>query len=137
MDGELDLPGIGVGWHVLLGGEALVLGATFVLLRWDIPGADPVVRVLDGVAARVLAYERWVIGAVAGAIATVVRAAGWTAAVVDKEALGAPGDAAARSLVRVADAVRPAAGGSLSRVAWALIGLLGGVCVVHGVWPGR
>jgi hypothetical protein len=137
MDGDLDLPGVLVGWRFALGGGVLALGATFVLLRWRVPGAASLAGVLDGVSARVLAYERWVIDALAGAVSTVARAAAWTAAVVDTDVLGAPGDAVARRLVRAADALRPATGGSLSRVAWILVGLLGTVCLGHSVWPGR
>ncbi len=137
MDGDLDLPGVLVGWRFALGGGVLALGATFVLLRWRVPGAASLVGALDGAAARVLAYERWVIDAVVGAVSTVTRAAAWTAAVVDTDVLGVPGSAAARRIVRAADVVRPAMGGSLSRVAWAIVGLLATVCVGHSVWPGR
>lgn len=137
MDGDLDLPGVLVGWRFALGGGVLALGATFALLRWRVPGAASVARVLDAAAARVLAYERWVIDAVAGAVSTVVRAAAWTAAVVDTEVLGAPAAAVARRLVRAADVLRLVTGGSLSRVAWTLVGLLGTASALHSVWPGR
>ena len=136
VDGDLDLPGWIVGWRLPFVGAVTAM-AVVVLVRSQVPGRGAVMRVLDGLAALATAFERWVIEAFAGAFAVLVLAAAWVADVLDRAVLGAPADAVAGRVVRLGGAVRPAVGGSISRVVWTLLALLAATELVHAAWPGR
>jgi hypothetical protein len=133
---DLDLPADLLGWRFALGGLAIVL-SVLALVRWPVPGVATLVRPLDRAAALATAFERWVIEAIAGAAAALLSAAAWVADVLDRDVLSVPGDAVARGVACVAGAVRPAVGGSLSRVTWALLALLATTGLLHAGWPGR
>jgi hypothetical protein len=89
------------------------------------------------IGALVLRFERWVIQPVAGAAAATVAALAWVVAHSDAVLLHRPANAIARRLVLSARAASPLLGGSLGRVAWALVLLLGAAVVMHGLWPAR
>jgi hypothetical protein len=80
--------------------------------------------------------ERWVVEAVAGAIAVGARVASWIVARVDDHIVTSPADVAASGLERAVGAVEPLAGAPPSRVTWALLGLAGVAALLHAVWPG-
>jgi hypothetical protein len=87
--------------------------------------------------ALVASFERWVIEAIAGAIAVLVRAGAWIAARSDVDAIGAPADAAAERVVRAGLAAEGVTGQPLARAAWALVAMLVLVAIAHAVWPVR
>lgn len=80
--------------------------------------------------------ERWVVGAVAGAVAGCARIAAWVVAMVDEHVVTSPADVAASGLERTAAAIEPLTGVSLARIAWALVGLAAAAALLHTVWPG-
>jgi hypothetical protein len=98
-------------------------------------------RLLLGVPERlggmVASMERWVLDAVAGAVATLARASAWMVATADAHVVSTPVDAVAARLTRVVRRAEPLFGGSLGRVAWALLGAAGFAALLHAVWPGR
>jgi hypothetical protein len=138
MDGDLDLPGGLVdGPRLALGSVAVLLLVAWLASRRRTTVLAPVARGVDRLAETLLAFERWVVDSLGGATVTLVVAAAWTADVVDAGAFGAPADAAARGVVRVARAARPHMGGSFSRVFWSVVALFGVACVGHALWPAR
>jgi hypothetical protein len=80
--------------------------------------------------------ERWVVGAIAGAVAATARIAAWAVAMVDEHVVTSPADVAASGLERAASAVEPLAGLPAGRIAWVLLGLAAVAGVLHAVWPG-
>jgi hypothetical protein len=139
MDADLDLPAGLAGVRAVAGAVATTLGVAFLLSRRRIavPLMGVTVGALDRLAETLLGFERWVVDAFVGAAVQGVLAAGWVADTVDSRVVGAPADAAARRLVRAADVLRPAVGGSLARVFWLFTAFVAAACVVHGLWPAR
>jgi hypothetical protein len=136
MDGDLDLPGNVAGARIALGSAAALVAVALGVSRRRLV-FEPLVDGLDRLSETVLAFERWVVDPLTGALATLVVASAWAADVVDAGVLGAPADAVARGLVRAASAVRPVVGGSLVRVFWAFVAFFAVACVGHGLWPVR
>jgi hypothetical protein len=95
------------------------------------------VRTPERIGALVMSFERWVIDAIAGAMASLVRAAAWTADRLDAEALGGPSDAAAASVVRLGRITESLTGQPVGRAAWALVVVLASIAIGHAVWPSR
>jgi len=87
--------------------------------------------------ALVVSFERWVIEAAAGAFATLVRAAAWVAARSDVDVVGAPADAVAARVVRIARAMEGVIGQPLGRATWAFVMVLASAVIAHAVWPAR
>jgi hypothetical protein len=85
----------------------------------------------------VASMERWVVEAVAGALAVLARAGAWMVATADAHLVSTPVDAFAARLTRALRRAEPLFGGSLGRVAWALLGAAGFAALLHAVWPGR
>jgi hypothetical protein len=134
MDGDLDLPRAVVGLRFALASAAALPILVFLALRRSAPRfAGP----LERAATLLLDFDRWVLDAAVGAATTVVIAAAWTANVVDRDLASAPVDAAARGVVRGAAAARPVLGGSLGRIFWLFVALLGAACIGYGLWPAR
>jgi hypothetical protein len=137
MAGDLDLPSAVVGWRFALGAVAATLTFALGASRRRVPGATPLVRVLDRLSGTLLSFERWVVDALGSAMAALLMAAAWTAAALEAGAFGSPTDVVSRKVERVAGAVRPVIGGSLERVFWAFVAVAALACVGHAVWPAR
>jgi hypothetical protein len=143
----LGLGGAALAGRVMLGAAAVV--ATSLLLfatrgRSDDPevylppsGIDAAIleQTPEHIGSLVVRFERWVIQPVASAAAATVAVAAWVVAYGDAVLLHRPANAVARRLVGSARAASPFLGGSLGRVAWALVLLLGAAVLVHGLWP--
>jgi hypothetical protein len=98
---------------------------------------DPLlVRLPARVGELLASMERWVVGAVAGAIAGCARVAAWVVATVDEHVVSSPADVAASGLERAAAAIEPVTGVSAGRIAWALVGLAAVAALLHAAWPG-
>jgi hypothetical protein len=144
----LGLRGVGPAAQVMLA-AVFVTAASLLMFASRAPplGDDGVSSGLPALDAAILdrlperfgtlavSFERWVIEAVAGALATVVGAAAWVASRCDAAVLGGPMDAVAERLVRSARAVSPALGGSLARVAWVLVASLAAAALLHALRP--
>ncbi len=135
MDGDLDLAGGVAAARYAAGAVASLLVVAFAVSRRRL--VLPLTASADGLSETLLSFERWVVDSAGRAAVTSVVAAAWTADQVDAGALGSPADAAARGVVRVADFVRPVAGGSLERIFWLLVGVLAAAALGHGLWPSR
>ncbi|MGH7434563.1 MAG: hypothetical protein ACRENE_02730, partial [Polyangiaceae bacterium] len=100
MERDLDLVAGGAdGARFLALSLAVALAVAILVSRRGLPRgrrARRLVAWLDDLAGTLLAFERWVLGALAGALSTLATAAAWTADVVDSALLGAPADAVAR-----------------------------------------
>ncbi len=79
--------------------------------------------------------ERWVVEAVAGALAGLARAGAWTVATADAHGLSKPADAVAVRMTRAAHRLAPIVGGSMARIVWTLLGVAGFAALVHALWP--
>ncbi len=79
--------------------------------------------------------ERWVVDAVAGALAGCVRAGAWMVATADAQVVSTPVDVAATRLTRLVRRVDPLVGGSVLRVVWVLLGGAGAAALLHALWP--
>jgi hypothetical protein len=103
------------------------------------PGLHEVVfaKVPERLGVLVVSFDRWVIEAVAGALAGGARIAAWVAAWLDVDAIGAPADAAAARVVRVGHAAEAVIGQPLGRVAWTLLAVLATAAIAHAAWPVR
>jgi hypothetical protein len=108
-------------------GAAAPVGVEYALL-----GIAP-----EGGGALLMAFERWVVDAIAGAVAVVVRATAWVLGKLDAEVIGRPLTAVAARAVRIGHAVEPRVGGSLARVAWAVVGAVAFGSLLHALWPAR
>ena len=80
--------------------------------------------------------DRWVVGAMAGTIASTTRAAAWVMVAVDEHIVAAPANFVAGKIVRVERAVEPVLGVTLGRVAWVLLGMLGFAALAHACLQG-
>jgi hypothetical protein len=80
--------------------------------------------------------ERWVVGAIAGAVAASARIAAWIVAMVDEHVVTSPADVAASGLQRGAAALEPVTGVSVGRIAWAVLGLAAVAALLHAVLAG-
>jgi hypothetical protein len=83
-----------------------------------------------------VSMERWVVDAVAGALAGLTRASAWVVATADAQLVSTPVDAMAVRLAGVARRVNPYVG-SMARVVWALLGAAALTVLVHALWPAR
>jgi hypothetical protein len=84
-----------------------------------------------------MAFERWVVDAIAGSVGVVVPALAWALVRFDTHVVGAPVDVLAGRAVRLGRRVEPLVGGSLARIVWALVGAAGLAALVHALWPVR
>jgi NADH:ubiquinone oxidoreductase subunit 5 (subunit L)/multisubunit Na+/H+ antiporter MnhA subunit len=83
-----------------------------------------------------VSMERWVVQAVAGAVATLTAAGAWAVAHADEHVVASPADAVAARLERAARRVEPWVGVPLGGIAWALLALVLFALILHGLWPG-
>jgi hypothetical protein len=83
-----------------------------------------------------VSLERWVVDAVAGALAGLTRAGAWMVATVDSHVVATPVDAVAARLVGVARRVNPHVG-SMARVVWGVLAAAALTVLVHALWPAR
>jgi hypothetical protein len=83
-----------------------------------------------------VSMERWVVDAVAGAVAGLTRAGAWVVATADTHVVSTPVDAVAVRLAGAARRVNPYIG-SMARVVWALLGVAALTVLVHALWPAR
>jgi len=81
--------------------------------------------------------ERWVVGAVAGAVGTAARVAAWVVARFDEDVVALPGDAAAARALRAGRGLEALTGAPLGGLAWAVVAVGALAALVHTVWPGR
>jgi len=77
--------------------------------------------------------DRWVVGAIAGTIATLTHATAWVMVTVDEHVVAGPANFLAGKLVRVEREVQPVFGVTLGRAAWVLLGLLGFAALAHAL----
>jgi hypothetical protein len=84
-----------------------------------------------------MAFERWVVDSITATVGVLVTAAAWALAQLDGQTLAAPADAIAGRIVRGSRRLEPVVGGSLSRVAWTVVGAAAFAALVHGLWPVR
>jgi hypothetical protein len=91
----------------------------------------------ERLAGLVASMERWVVEALASAVATLARAGAWTVATADANLVSTPADSLALRVTRAARRGEPVVGASLGRVVWALLGLAGFAALLHAVWPSR
>lgn len=84
-----------------------------------------------------MAFERWVVDAIAGSVGVVVPALAWALVRFDTHVVGAPVDVLAGRAVRLSRRVEPLVGGSLARIVWAVVGAAGLAALVHALWPVR
>jgi hypothetical protein len=126
-----------------LGAAALLLAAA---RRGDGAGAAPPIEtlshaLLDRVPERagelLMAFERWVVDAIAETAATFVRAGAWVAARSDVHLIAAPADAVATRAVRIGRRIEPVIGGSLGRIAWTVVALGMATALAHALRSGR
>jgi hypothetical protein len=94
------------------------------------------VDVLARLGELLVSMERWVVQAVAGAVATLAAAGAWAVAHADEHMVGSPANVVAARLERAARHVEPWVGLPLGRLAWALLALLLFAVLLHGIWPG-
>jgi hypothetical protein len=87
--------------------------------------------------ALLVSMERWVIDAVAGGLAALLRATAWTVATADARLVSTPGDAAAARLAQARRRFEPLVGVPLGRIVFAVLGAIGFAALLHAVWPGR
>jgi hypothetical protein len=141
----LGLGGIGPALEVMVGaGVAAAALHLVVLVRGDADEERPsssadallLVRVPARLGELLASMERWVVGAVASALAGCARIAAWIVAQVDDHLVSSPGDRVATGVERAAQAVEPLLGVPIARVAWALISAAAIVALLHAVWPG-
>jgi hypothetical protein len=83
-----------------------------------------------------VSMERWVVDAVAGALAGLTRASAWVVATADTHVVSTPVDAMAVRLAGAARRVNPYVG-SMARVVWALLAAGAMTVLVHALWPAR
>jgi hypothetical protein len=83
-----------------------------------------------------VSMERWVVGAVTGAIGAGARIAAWMVATADEHLVASPADVAADGVQRAAGAVEPLLGVTPARIVWAMLALAGLAALAHAVWPG-
>jgi hypothetical protein len=81
--------------------------------------------------------ERWVVGAVASAVAGTARIAAWSVARVDEHVVSSPADVVASRVERAARDAEPWVGGSLARLGWGLLGVGALTALLLALWPGR
>lgn len=80
--------------------------------------------------------DRWVVGAMAGTIASMTHAAAWVMVTVDEHVVAAPANFVAGKIVRVERAVEPVLGVTMGRAAWVLLGMLGFAALAHACLQG-
>jgi hypothetical protein len=83
-----------------------------------------------------VSMERWVVDAVAAALAGLTQASAWIVATADAQVVSTPVDAVAVRLAGAARRVHPYVG-SMARVVWALLGVAALTVFVHALWPAR
>lgn len=88
--------------------------------------------------ALIASMERWVVGAVATALAAGTALAAWTIATADRHVVSTPGDRVAARVARVGRRVQPLVGMPLGRVVWAILAVLAVLlaCSVARAAPG-
>jgi hypothetical protein len=84
-----------------------------------------------------MAFERWVVEAITGSIGVFTTALGWAVAHLDEHTLATPTHAVAARVARQSRRLEPIVGGSLSRVAWAVVGAAAVAALLRGLWPVR
>ncbi len=84
-----------------------------------------------------MAFEHWVVDALAGAAAVLLHAAAWTLDRFDSQVLAAPADMAGMRAVRLGRRVEPVIGGSIARVVWAVVVVCLCVAIALAIWPAR
>lgn len=82
-----------------------------------------------------VSMERWVVSALAAAVAACAQVAAWIVARIDERVLSSPADRVASGVERAAFAVEPRVGGSLGRVGWVLLAAAAGAMLAHALWP--
>jgi hypothetical protein len=87
--------------------------------------------------ALLMMFEHWVVDAIAGAAGVLLYASAWALDRFDVLVLALPADVLATRAVRLGRRVEPIIGGSVARIAWALVvlGLL--AAIAHAVWTVR
>ena len=88
--------------------------------------------------ALIASMERWVVGAVATAVAAGAALAAWMVATADRHVVSTPGDRVASSVARAGRRVQPLVGMPLGRVVWAILAALAVLlaCSVARAAPG-
>ena len=97
------------------------------------PPRAVLVTALERLGDVLVGMDRWVIAALAGTLATLVRAAAWVLTTLDMQAVGRPGNVVALKMARVAGGFEPALGFKLRQLAWALLGLAALAAVAHAL----
>ncbi|MGD0676634.1 MAG: hypothetical protein ABSC94_14540 [Polyangiaceae bacterium] len=100
------------------------------------PGHGWFERAASQLGTLLLNFEVWVLDSISAAGFALVGVAGWVAARVDVDVVGAPVDAAAVRVRELGRRVRPAVG-SFSWMAWTALAIFGAIAVVRAIWPGR
>jgi hypothetical protein len=111
-------------------GDGLVHGARRVLTEDVLLERAP-----ERLGLLLVAFERGVVDAFAGAVAALFGVAVWVAARSDVHLLAAPADAVAKRAVRLGRGVEPTVGGSLASFAWAIAALTALAALAHALWP--
>ncbi|HTQ48118.1 MAG TPA: NADH-quinone oxidoreductase subunit M [Polyangiaceae bacterium] len=128
-----------------------VLGAATAALhllavrRSDVPIASDdaqeesaLVSLPERFGALIASMERWVVGAVATAVAAAAALAAWMVATADRHVVSTPGDRVAARVARAGRRVQPLVGMPLGRFVWAILAALAVllVCSVARAAPG-
>ncbi len=94
-------------------------------------------RMPERLGALFVGMDRWVIGAMAGAVASLVHAGAWTVAALDERVIASSGNRIAARIVRAQHRVEPVVGGRVDRVAWAFVTAVALAAITCGLWPSR
>jgi hypothetical protein len=84
--------------------------------------------------ALLMAFEHWVVDAVAGAAGVLLYASAWALNHFDGLVLAVPADGLATRVVRLGRRVEPILGGSLARIFWMIVGLVALAVLGHALW---
>lgn len=95
------------------------------------------VPALERLGAVLVGMDRWVIAALAGTLAALVRAAAWVLTTLDMQAVARPGNVVAMKMTRVAGGFEPVVGFKLRQLAWVLLGLGASAAVAHALLAAR
>jgi NADH-quinone oxidoreductase subunit M len=90
----------------------------------DAQEASVLVSLPERFGALVASMERWVVGAVATAVAAGAALAAWMVATADRHVVSTPGDRVAARVARAGRRVQPLVGMPLGRVVWAILAVL-------------
>jgi hypothetical protein len=102
----------------------------------DDPEDSTLLSVPERLGELVDSMEHGVVGAVAGATSAAAHITAWMAAAADEHLITTPADRVADGLLHASRTVEPLTGGTVARIAWGLLALLGAAALVHSLWPG-